>query len=62
MTLPLQKKPLSLAPSQKREVARMARELDAALALGRRGAARRIPLAAFLKEARRRFPGLSRDA
>lgn len=62
MTLPLQKKPLSLAPSQKREVALMVRKLNAALALGRRGTARRISLPAFLKEARRQFPELSRNS
>lgn len=62
MTVSLQKKSLSLAPAQKRELAHMTRELNAALAVGRRGTARQISLPAFLKEARRRFPILSRNA
>jgi hypothetical protein len=61
MAISLQKKSLSLVPAQKREVVRMLQGLNTALELGRRGTARRISLAAFLKEARRRFPELSRN-
>lgn len=60
-TSPLTKKALSLAPTQKRELARMVRALEEALAVGRRGAARRIALPALLKEARRRFSALTRN-
>ncbi|MEY4746959.1 MAG: hypothetical protein RLZZ416_8 [Candidatus Parcubacteria bacterium] len=62
MALSLQKKSLPLAPAQKRELARVIRDLNAALELGRHGTARNISLPAFLKEARRRFPTLSHTA
>jgi len=51
---------IAFTPRQKREIARHVKELEASLAEGRRGIARRVVLSTFLKEARGRFPRLAR--
>lgn len=50
--------PIVLTPAQKRDRVRRIKDLNAALELGRKGIARPINLAKFLKEARKRYPGL----